>query len=144
MCPITNPYEWGPSQYLSWKELACKDGTEYPAKWRGSRAIILANLFEDIRSIYNKPIRILSAYRSPSHNRAIGGARFSQHVEGRAMDLQPPSGVSIDKFYSDIKSKVEEFGITGIGRYKTFVHVDFRPSGKLVSWSGTGVKDSGV
>ena len=132
------------SEHLNWSELRCKDGTEYPVRWRSNRAIRLSNLFEDIRAIYDKPIRILSAYRSPEHNRVIGGARFSQHVEGRALDLQPPRGVSIDKFYSDIRSRIEEFGIKGIGKYTTFVHVDFRPSDKLISWNGAGTKDSGV
>lgn len=36
----------------------------------------------------NKPLRIVSGYRSPRHNRAVGGARRSYHLSGRAADLE--------------------------------------------------------
>lgn len=132
----------GPSKHLSWKELRCKDGTEYPEKWRKDRAVKLAFVFETIRSVWNRPIKIDSAYRTESWNRKIGGARFSQHTQGRALDLRPPDGVTLNEFYNTIKEFATELGIGGLGKYKTFVHVDIRPSDKLVVWSGTGVKDS--
>lgn len=132
----------GPSKNLTWKELACKDGTEYPEKWRQDRAIKLALVFETIRSVWNRPIQILSAYRSPSWNRKIGGARFSQHMQGRALDLHPPNGVEVKEFYDTIKEFAGELGIGGLGLYKTFVHVDIRPTDKLVTWRGSGAKDS--
>ena len=135
----------GPSEHLSWKELACKDGTPYPEKFKlDGRVSTLALVFENIRSIWGKSILIHSAYRSPEHNRKIGGARNSQHVEGRALDLAPPKGVTISEFYDAIKLRANEFGIHGIGRYPTFVHVDIRPVDKLVSWNGNGTKDSGT
>ncbi len=131
-----------PSKHLSWNELKCKDGTEYPIKWRTSRALELAEIFELIRSeCGNNPIEILSAYRSESWNRKIGGARFSQHVQGRALDLRPPTGFNVNSFYNLIKGLVNITTIRGIGKYKTFVHVDIRPSDKLVVWNGAGVKD---
>lgn len=141
MCPIS-PLDFGPSENLSWEELGCKDGTEYPFKWRSNRAITLAGLFEDIRAIWNRPIVIVSAYRSPKHNKSIGGARYSQHMEGRALDLHPPKRVKLVDFYSEIKKNANTLGIKGLGLYPTFVHVDFRPSRNLVTWSGVGVKDS--
>lgn len=131
-----------PSEHLSWEELACKDGTEYPIKWRDTRAIKLAGVFEDIRAIWNKPITIDSAYRSPEHNKAIGGARSSQHMDGRALDLCPPKGIKLSDFYKQIREHASEFGIKGLGLYKTFVHVDIRSSDRLVTWSGSGAKDS--
>jgi len=135
----------GPSTNLSWKELACKDGSPYPEQWRTSRAIALSSVFELIRSeCGHKPITILSAYRSESWNKKIGGARFSQHKEGRALDLRPPKGMSVDKFHWLIKDLARITSIRGIGKYKTFVHVDIRPSDRLVVWSGSGVKDSGT
>ncbi len=133
----------GPSVHLTWKELGCKDGTPYPKKFiLDGRVFKLAAVFEDIRGIWNKPITIHSAYRTPEYNKKIGGARNSQHVQGRALDLAPPKGIKLDDFYNKIKSNASEFGIHGLGKYTTFVHVDIRPVDRLVVWYGNGVKDS--
>jgi uncharacterized protein YcbK (DUF882 family) len=133
-----------PSPHLSWKELACKDGSPYPLGLE-SRARELAKVFEAIRSACGgRPIAILSAYRSPEHNRRVGGARNSQHVQGRALDLRPPQGFTVDQFYDLVlmlaRSSVPQ--IRGIGKYTTFVHVDIRPGTHLALWRGAGVKDS--
>lgn len=136
----------GPSPHLTWQELSCKDGTTYPERFViDGRVFRVAQMFEAIRLFCGeKPLKILSAYRTPSHNRKIGGARFSQHVEGRALDLKPPKGMSVEMFFSLIKSGAEAMGIGGIGLYKTFVHVDIRSVDRLVVWSGNGIKDSGT
>lgn len=133
-----------PSAHLSWHELACKDGTAYPLKWQTSRAVPLAAAFEAIRhACGGRPISVLSAYRTPEHNRRIGGAKHSQHVEGRALDLRPPAGYDVSEFYrvvSDLaRSSVPS--IRGIGKYQTFVHIDIRPGAHLALWRGAGVKD---
>lgn len=129
----------GPSKHLSWKELACKDGTPYPEEWRGGRAKVLATLFEEIRYECNdKPIKVTSAFRTRDWNELIGGARKSQHKLGRALDLIPPRGMSVGEFYRIIK-RVHDKG--GIGKYKGFVHVDIRDADRLVAWTGKGVKD---
>lgn len=133
----------GPSEHLSWRELACKDGTPYPEKFvEDGRVFKLAQMFEDIRRLWNKPIIVLSAYRTPEWNIKIGGARYSQHVQGRALDLRPPKGIRLPDFYHAIHDNANDFGIHGLGIYGTFVHVDIRPTNKLVTWSGSGAKDS--
>jgi uncharacterized protein YcbK (DUF882 family) len=130
----------GPSPNLSWIELACKDGTSYPEEWRGTRALCLANVFEEIRhECGNKPLHVFSAFRTATHNKKIGGARYSQHLQGRALDLRPPSGWSIQKFYD----RIADLDIVGgLGKYQTFVHVDVRSTDRLARWTGTGVKDA--
>lgn len=37
--------------------------------------------------------RVTSTYRSPAHNRIVGGVRNSYHLSGRALDIVPRSGV---------------------------------------------------
>lgn len=134
---------YGPSPHLSWAELSCKDArrTPYPPEWRESRAVPLAQEFERIRAAVGAPILILSAYRTPEHNRAIGGARESQHVQGRALDLRPPTGVTLAQFYALIRgiALCEDSAIYGLGRYPAFVHIDLRPApehGRLTVWRG--------
>lgn len=133
----------GPSPNLTWKELKCKDGTPYPQEFIEDGTVeVLAFTFELIRALYNKPITVTSGYRTKEYNRLIGGARNSQHCLGKALDLKPPKGVSVERFYNDIKSRSEYLLIGGLGRYPTFVHVDIRPSNKLICWKGTSFKDT--
>jgi zinc D-Ala-D-Ala carboxypeptidase len=128
----------GPSAHLSWLELACHDGTPYPAEWRASRAVLLAEVFERVRAHWGKPITVASGFRTRTYNQSIGGARGSQHCEGRALDLRPPAGVPIGEFYRRIAEHADAWGVVGLGRYRTFVHVDIRP-GRRARWSGQGV-----
>jgi hypothetical protein len=134
----------GPSEHLFWSELDCKDGTRYPDEFvLDGRATQLAIVFEKIRLLCsNKRLTVSSAYRTPEWNRKIGGAKYSQHLYGRALDIAPPKGMIVDEFYKLIWSNVYSLDITGLGRYITFVHVDIRPTDRLYCWSGTGIKDS--
>lgn len=131
----------GPSAHLSWEELACKDGTPYPADWRDTRAVALAEVFEAVRAAIGQPIVIGSAYRTQAHNARVGGAPRSQHLEGRALDLYPPKGWTIDRFYAAVRrvALARENEIHGLGRYPTFVHIDIRPrvDGRVTVWTGT-------
>jgi len=131
----------GPSPHLTWSELACKDGTPYPLEWRSDRARRLALEFERIRAAVGLPIVIGSAYRTPAHNRLVGGAALSQHVEGRALDLYPPKGWTLERFYRVVRAVVDDPDCTvyGLGKYPRFVHIDIRPApahGRLVLWQG--------
>lgn len=69
------------------KEGASKDGKAIPRALRGP-AQRQAFHMERVRAKVNKPITVLSWYRSPSHNIKVGGAAFSQHVFARACDVQ--------------------------------------------------------
>jgi len=133
-----------PSTHLTWTELACKDGSAYPLEWRDTRGRELGRMFEAIRAIYRRPITVGSAYRTVEHNRLIGGARNSQHVQGRALDLYPPRGVSVTVFAAAIRDLADAMVsegddlIGGIGYYPTFVHVDTRGviGDRLIVWWG--------
>ena len=104
--------------------------------------MMLAAEFERIRAVVGKPIVVASAYRTPIYNKKVGGARASQHVEGRALDLIPPAGMSVEAFYAIIREIAGDprSKISAIGKYKTFVHFDVRPpraDGRLTVWQGS-------
>ncbi|WP_372521356.1 D-Ala-D-Ala carboxypeptidase family metallohydrolase [Pararhodobacter marinus] len=40
-----------------------------------------------LRDRLGKPLIVRSAYRSPEHNRAVGGAPGSKHMQGTAFDI---------------------------------------------------------
>lgn len=48
---------------------------------------VAEHIFQPVRDHFGKPIYVSSGYRGPELNRAIGGSQRSQHMEGRALDL---------------------------------------------------------
>jgi len=50
-----------------------------------------AELLEAVRALLGKPVIVISGYRSPEVNRAVGGAVFSQHMVGQAADFVVPA-----------------------------------------------------
>jgi len=137
----------GLSDHLSWAELACKDGTPYPPAWH-DRAVVLAAVFEDFRAaLGGAPIVIASAYRTPAHNRRIGGVPQSQHVQGRALDCHPPARMFLSEFVEGAKAFAQaDDRIGGIGLYRWGVHWDLRPHTRLIAWNkqraGTPLRDA--
>jgi len=79
----------------------------------------LVDALERLRSICGgRPLKIVSGYRSPAQNKAVGGAPRSQHLYNRAVDI--PEG------YATI-AQAEQAGFRGIGSKGIWaVHVDVR------------------
>ena len=53
----------------------------------GNLYSLCENVLEPIRKYLGEPLRVNSGYRSQKLNKAIGGARWSQHLEGEAADI---------------------------------------------------------
>ena len=47
----------------------------------------LVDYLQTIRSHFNKPVKVSSAYRCIKHNKAVGGATSSRHMNGQAADI---------------------------------------------------------
>lgn len=96
--------------------------------WEDSLAVW--SVLEWLRTELGAPIRVTSGYRDPAYNAAIGGAPHSQHVLGTARDIQaigvPPSVVA------DTLERHPRASTLGVGRYRTFTHVDTR--GRKARW----------
>lgn len=89
------------------------------------RPLLLERL-EVARAIHQRPMRIVSGYRSPEHNHEVGGAQDSQHVYGAAADLEL-GALTV--------AHAIKCGFTGIGsRGDWATHVDVR-DGRLTQWS---------
>lgn len=87
---------------------------------------LLIQRLEDLRSLCgNRPLRIVSGYRSPAWNKLVGGAKRSQHLLNKAADI--PAG------YATVQQALAA-GFTGIGSKGPWaVHVDVR-SGRRARW----------
>ena len=81
-----------------------------PDEWTTENLRQLAiNVFQPLRSAFGTPIYVSSGYRSAELNTAIGGSRRSQHVEGRALDLDADvyGGCSNAQIFNWIKENVD-------------------------------------
>jgi len=67
------------------------------------------NIFQPLRDAFGCPIYVSSGYRSAELNTAIGGSRRSQHVEGRAFDLDADvyGGCTNSQIFNWIKENLE-------------------------------------
>lgn len=111
------------------REFACKDGSD----------VILIDdalprILQKIREYYNKPVTIVSGYRTPAYNKKVGGVTHSQHMKGTAADIIV-KGISPAQVFADIDGG-RIFGphAGGLGKYQGFTHVDVR--GHKARWNG--------
>jgi len=140
--------------YFTLQEMRCKDAdkTPYPAKWEHDRWARHLRLINAVRERWGHGVLVLSGYRTRLYNASIGGAKFSQHVEGRATDLRPtglPADVAqwtqahyevINAFHAlalEMHRSGELPELGGIGKYPTFVHLDSRQGESLAQWGKT-------
>ena len=93
--------------------------------------LAVTKVADEARHRLGKGLRINSAYRNAAYNRAIGGASASIHMRGGALDLSG-SPVTLHRILTEMRREGLFRG--GIGRYRTFCHVDVR--GKNADWQG--------
>lgn len=80
---------------------------------------------QSLRDRLGKPLIIRSAYRSPEHNRAVGGATRSKHMEGTAFDVALRNHDPVA-----FEAAAREVGFLGFGYYPRsgFMHIDLGPA----------------
>lgn len=100
------------------KEFKCKDGSDIilidP---------VLVEILQQIRNHFGKSVHINSGYRTPTYNKKIGGATYSQHCHGTACDIHI-TGIAPKEIAEFAETLLKGWG--GIGIYKNFVHIDTR------------------
>lgn len=111
------PGEWRWTSF-SPREVACK----------GTGQLIVdedaMNRLQALRDALGKPLLLTSAYRSPQHNRAVGGAKASKHMEGIAFDVRMENH---DPHRFEAAARAA--GFSGFGYYPRsgFMHIDTGP-----------------
>lgn len=124
------------SPHFRVREFACRDGADLV-----KIDTDLVELLERIRTATCGAVTVNSGYRTASYNQKVGGARASQHLLGRAADIQVSGASPL------LVGQIAEYylgGHGGIGVYQTFTHVDTRTararwdqrSGREVAVSG--------
>ncbi len=109
---------------------------EVPPKHLWPNIVPVLRIADDLRAHFGKPCRILSSYRSPAYNKAVGGAPLSQHLRFNALDITI-DGISPQRVYDKLLEWRREGRFTGgLGLYPSsgFVHIDTR--GTNAAWRG--------
>jgi zinc D-Ala-D-Ala carboxypeptidase len=88
-----------------------------------------------LRNKLGRPMILNSAYRSLKHNRAVGGATASKHMEGIAFDCRMENHNP-----QEYMAAARSVGFNGIGEYPTlgFCHIDARKT--PANWTGSAGK----
>lgn len=82
-------------------------------------------LAEKIRAIWNNPMIVHSVNRCRNYNRKIGGVKYSQHIQGKAIDFHI-SKIPVKELHKKMLELYQNNEIRNLGLYDTFVHVDVR------------------
>jgi zinc D-Ala-D-Ala carboxypeptidase len=96
---------------------------------RGTGALKLVpealDKLQALRDRLGKPLILRSAYRSPAHNRAVGGAKVSKHMDGTAFDIAMSNHDP-----AAFEAAAREVGFLGFGFYPRsgFMHIDLGPA----------------
>jgi uncharacterized protein YcbK (DUF882 family) len=116
-------------------EFNCHDASDTPVPKKYMRNVQeLASNLQVLRDDLGVPVFVISGYRTPKYNKAVGGAEESQHLEAKAGDIVARGftpkqvGARIEKLIKTGKMKQG-----GLGIYKGWVHYDTR--GKKARWT---------
>ena len=85
---------------------------------------VFLEMLDKARHLAGIPFHINSGYRSPDHNRKVGGKKDSAHLKGLAADIHCVDSRS--RAY--ILGGLIDAGFNRIGIASTFIHVDDDPS----------------
>lgn len=85
-------------------------------------AVAATTAMERFVSLSGHDPKVTSAFRDPSHNAKVGGAKGSQHQHGKAYDIDV-RGMPIPQRQELIR-KAREAGFSGIGVYENSLHFD--------------------
>jgi len=112
-------------------EFACQDNCGFD-----QIDLRLVNGLELLRNHLNKPVIVISGCRCEAHNKAIGGAKYSQHLLGKAADIRV-DGMTARQIY-DVARNIVEFHGFGVADSLNFVHLDVRDAPSRWTYNQAG------
>lgn len=122
------------TENFSKAEFECHDGSEMPNDVFENIKELAKNM-QILRDELGVPIHLTNGYRSPAHNKSVGGAKNSMHLYGKACDMKV-KGMTPKQVLLVIERLIKEGKMKqgGIGLYNTFIHYDIR--GTKARWNG--------
>lgn len=86
---------------------------------------LIEAVLDPLREWYGKPIKVNSGYRCEALNKAIGGAKSSQHMLGEAADITVGSKEKNEELFNYIKDNLEFDQLINESDF-SWVHVSYR------------------
>jgi len=103
------------SKHFKQSEFAC----QCCGKTKVNIQLIIA--LKKLREKVKVPIIITSGYRCPLHNKEVGGAKYSQHCLGNAVDIKIKGYTP-----AQVARLAKECGFTWTKVYSSWTHIDIR------------------
>ena len=102
----------------------------------------LIDYLDKVREEFGAPIRVSSGYRCLELNRAVGGSKKSQHMQGLAADLVVPD---LPRLFQTIRKMggFDQLIWEEPGPHRVWVHVSVapkgsKPRGQVLRYNGRG------
>jgi hypothetical protein len=92
--------------------------------WKGPYGVYQTHVvkkLQEIRNVTGGALYVNSGYRSPKYNKSVGGATYSRHMFGDAVDMRS-GAVSLNS----LKSRCQALGADYVGMYTNHIHCDWR------------------
>ena len=86
---------------------------------------LCVKVLQPAREMYGKPIHVTSGYRSPAVNRAVGGAKKSQHMRGEAADITVFTKEENKKLFEIIRDNLSFDQLINERDY-SWIHVSYK------------------
>jgi hypothetical protein len=101
--------------------------------WKGQFGVFQSHLVEKLQQIRDLtgPLQVNSGYRNVHHNGSVGGATFSRHLYGDAVDLK-----SLVVSLNELAQLCDTYGADYVGMYSSHVHCDWRHTPKDPAFYG--------
>jgi len=117
-----------PPEYLSPHFRKTEFDCNHCGKYGDKISRELVDVLEDVRSHFDCPVTVNSGVRCETHNRNVGGATSSRHLDryAEAADIVLTEATPM-QVHSYLTGKYP--GKYGIGKYNSFTHIDVRPGG---------------
>lgn len=119
-------------RYFTLEEL-CHTSTTLPniPTWQvvDNLKALVNNLLDPIRVAWEKPITVTSGYRSAEVNKAVGGAKTSQHCFGYACDIDVGTPDDNKKLFDFICSKGFTFDQCIDESDYAWIHISYKING---------------